>query len=151
MWDDNARPDKDENVDSYERITFQLEQMKQHRYASPDLGTILVHCRYSHLKNSNQLFFSAGCGRTGTLIALYALVEQVEYQMKMRNEKNGERHHEFVDTYYEDSNPINHERVSIFGTVRRIREQRWNLVKLCEQYKYIYAYMKLWLSKNYKK
>ncbi len=33
------------------------------------------------------------------------------------------------------------ERVSVFGVVRRLREQRWNLVKTVDQYKYIYSFL----------
>ena len=33
-----------------------------------------------------------------------------------------------------------HRRLSIFATVRRIREQRWNMVKTADQYKYIYSF-----------
>ena len=35
----------------------------------------------------------------------------------------------YPDPYYENSDGSNKARISIFGAVRRIREQRWNLVK----------------------
>jgi protein tyrosine phosphatase len=44
----------------------------------------------------------------------------------------------YPDDFYVEENNSNKERISIFGTVRRLREQRWNLVKTADQYKYIY-------------
>ena len=84
---------------------------------------------------------SAGCGRTGTLIALYVAIETVEHLMKTR----GDRKDVYPDGYYG-----NEERLSIFGLVRRLREQRWNLVKTVEQYSYLYEFMSLWVKKNFK-
>jgi len=50
---------------------------------------------------------SAGIGRTGTLIAIYNAVESIMYSRKTGTEAS----------------------ISIFGIVRRLREQRWNMVK----------------------
>lgn len=36
-------------------------------------------------------------------------------------------------------------KISIFGTVRRLREQRYNSVSQVDQYRYIYKYMHEWL------
>jgi protein tyrosine phosphatase len=47
----------------------------------------------------------------------------------------------YPDLYYVAEDGSNKERVSIFATVRRLREQRWNLVKTSEQYKYIYHFV----------
>ena len=41
------------------------------------------------------------------------------------------------------------ERVSVFAIVRRLREQRWNLVKNVEQYKYIYSFIREWVKQFY--
>ena len=50
---------------------------------------------------------SAGIGRTGTYIALLLLIESIEYQRQQSGSAL----------------------ISIFGTVRRLREQRWLMVK----------------------
>lgn len=68
---------------------------------------------------------SAGIGRTGTYIALMLLIESINYQMQTLKEAP---------------------RISIFGTVRRLREQRYNTVSQVDQYRYIYKYMHEWLS-----
>jgi protein tyrosine phosphatase len=40
------------------------------------------------------------------------------------------------------------ERVSVFGAVRRVREQRWTLVKNIEQYRYVYGFTAEWVKRN---
>lgn len=40
-------------------------------------------------------------------------------------------------------------RVSVFGAVRKMREQRWNMVKKQVQYIFIYEYIDRWIRKNY--
>ena len=37
-------------------------------------------------------------------------------------------------------------RVSVFGTVRRLREQRLNMVKNQQQYVFLYTYMNMWIK-----
>ena len=39
-------------------------------------------------------------------------------------------------------------RISVFGAVRKIREQRMQMVKLECQYCFIYSYMERWIEKN---
>jgi protein tyrosine phosphatase len=39
-------------------------------------------------------------------------------------------------------------RFSIFATVRRIKEQRFGMVKTQKQYEFLYSYMEHYLSKN---
>ena len=39
-------------------------------------------------------------------------------------------------------------RVSIFGTVRRLREQRCYMVKKQSQYVFLYTYMNLWIKND---
>lgn len=36
--------------------------------------------------------------------------------------------------------------ISIFGVVRRLREQRWSMVKNADQYKFLYNYVSYWVS-----
>ena len=64
---------------------------------------------------------SAGIGRTGTLIALCQMIEAVQ-----------------MTTF----NP----RVSVFGTVRRLREQRWKMVQTKNQYDFLYKFMEEWVK-----
>ena len=35
-------------------------------------------------------------------------------------------------------------RISVFGTVRKLREQRWSMVKNQSQYNFLYSYMNMW-------
>ena len=37
---------------------------------------------------------------------------------------------------------------SVFNTVRKLREQRYNMVNDKEQYKYIYEYVWNWINRN---
>lgn len=37
-------------------------------------------------------------------------------------------------------------RLSIFGTVRKLREQRWSMVKNQQQYNFLYSYMNMWVE-----
>lgn len=39
-------------------------------------------------------------------------------------------------------------KLSIFGTVRRLREQRYNMCKEAEQYYFLYRYMTEWIQRN---
>ena len=70
---------------------------------------------------------SAGIGRTGTTIALAHLITQVWAQ------RNG---------------GINDPKVSIFSTVRRMREQRQGLVQTEDQYEFIYETLLQHLNKH---
>jgi len=44
--------------------------------------------------------------------------------------------------------PVRKARISVFGAVRKMREQRWNMVKKHVQYSFIYEYLEHWLVKN---
>lgn len=39
-------------------------------------------------------------------------------------------------------------RVSVFGCIRKIREQRMNMVKTKDQYAFVYKYVQRWVNKN---
>ena len=43
-------------------------------------------------------------------------------------------------------NSTNNARVSVFGTVRRLREQRWGMVNSLKQYKFMYKFMEDWIT-----
>lgn len=75
---------------------------------------------------------SAGCGRTGTLIGLYSIIQGINYQLENRGKWDFDFTSQHPDAFYLDQDRKHNERVSIFSAVRRIREQRWNLVKNIE-------------------
>lgn len=70
---------------------------------------------------------SAGIGRTGTYIAFMLLIESINFQLDVMKEAP---------------------KISIFGTVRRLREQRYNTVSQVDQYRYIYKFMYEWIQQN---
>ena len=67
---------------------------------------ILVHC-------------SAGIGRTGTFIAICQIQQSVQKLFEL-----------YIKSPSKEVQP----RISVFGTVRKLREQRWNMVKKPSQY-----------------
>ena len=74
---------------------------------------IVVHC-------------SAGIGRTGTVIAIYAIIESIDKLHQSLDELERME----IDESILDAYPLfRRVRVSVFGAVRKMREQRWNMVK----------------------
>jgi len=86
LWPDNKPPT------SYERIKYIIDFIAKRREERPE-SPVIIHC-------------SAGVGRTGTLIAIYTLIEALQHQLKLCDAE-----------------------VSVFGVVRRLREQRWGMVR----------------------
>jgi len=107
-----------------------IKIMKKHR---KNEAPVLVHC-------------SAGIGRTGTLIVIFSILESLEKfdEMKELIEKI-DVSKEILDHYPYWNKP----RISVFGAVRKIREQRWNMVKKPVQYSFIYDYLERWVRKTY--
>ena len=70
---------------------------------------------------------SAGIGRTGTTAALANLMIAISSQI------NSRKSHDEV-------------KFSVFSTVRRLREQRFLMVQMLEQYKFIYSYLNFWMK-----
>ena len=57
---------------------------------------------------------------------------------------------EHIDTSVLSDFPLSRKpRISVFGAVRKMREQRWNMVKKQIQYSFIYDYFERWVRKNY--
>jgi len=83
---------------------------------------IVVHC-------------SAGCGRTGTFIAICNGIVTLEI-LKKCGKLNTESGYSLVP------------RISIFAIVRRLREQRWTMVRTELQYKSIYDFIIFYLQKH---
>lgn len=102
-WPDHGTPELEEEFDSIEFLLGSLESSSDKH--------IVIHC-------------SAGIGRTGTLIALFQLVQTIKILQ-------------------EDA------RLSVFGTVRRLREQRWGMVQTKDQYDFLYRFMEDWINKFY--
>ena len=66
------------------------------------------------------MVFSAGIGRSGTLIAIYNLdIILREYANNLDQGKISIFYSEFLNKIV---------RLSVFGVVRRLREQRWGMV-----------------------
>lgn len=70
------------------------------------------------------LHCSAGIGRTGTLLSLFNLISGILESMRLNEEP----------------------RLSVFGTVRRMREQRMGMVQTKDQYDFLYQFMELWIK-----
>lgn len=86
-----------------------------------------------YLLNSNQdekaiVHCSAGIGRTGTTIALANILLTIGAQAKPGAK---------VDPQF-----------TVFGTVRRLREQRFLMVQMEDQYLFIYQFLLNWLASD---
>ena len=123
-----VKKDEQEEVRTIDHI--QITNWPDHE--SPDLDNdveslnYLVYCMKKRTYPGRKIIVhcSAGCGRSGAIIGLYCMVTALESLVK------------------DEHSP----RVSVFGTVRRLREQRWGMVQTKEQYMFMYKYMEYWIT-----
>jgi protein tyrosine phosphatase len=104
-WPDHGAPEVTDFQIIRKLIDFTQEH---HQRPVDDNSKIVFHC-------------SAGIGRTGTMLAIYNIIESLKI---------------LLDKPSEDES--NGPRISIFGVVRRLREQRYCMVQTSSQYEFIY-------------
>lgn len=92
----------------------------------------MVNLMLEQLEQQNKIVLhcSAGVGRTGTLISLTNLMIILKFY-KDELAKDPKLMEVQEDNF----------KISIFGVVRRLREQRWGMVHTSEQYSYLYKFM----------
>mmetsp|Transcript_15557 Transcript_15557/g.26283 ORF Transcript_15557/g.26283 Transcript_15557/m.26283 type:complete len:99 (-) Transcript_15557:189-485(-) len=78
------------------------------------------------------------------------MVEALKYSLHPLNMKdlfNSQATNTYIDKQYSDI--VEHvARFSIFGSLRKLREQRMLMVQVESQYKFLYYFMQLWVQRN---
>jgi protein tyrosine phosphatase len=77
-----------------------------------------IEKKWNQTKGKILVHCSAGVGRTGVVIAIYNMVTEIKAEGTL----------------------------SVFKTVRLLREQRWGMVANEDQYLFIYQFMEYWIS-----
>jgi protein tyrosine phosphatase len=94
----------------------------------PSMNRMIYNLKkYAKLGGKIVVHCSAGIGRTGTLVGIFNCITTIERQIAQK------------DSDYDAA-------ISIFGTVRRMREQRWGTVQTRQQYEFMYKYLNVWIS-----
>lgn len=146
-------PDKNAPVTEqmYEDIDVLIEQMLAKRQVSERVqamandsepkqaAPMVVHC-------------SAGLGRTGTLCAIYNIIEAIAFSSnrKMFEKLKRQEYYSVIPRRLKENEPpkLSPLRMSIFGCVRKLREQRMKMVTELVQYQFLYKYMARWVDKQ---
>ncbi|CDW79453.1 protein tyrosine phosphatase [Stylonychia lemnae] len=134
-----------------ERFMIHLQYLAWPDYGAPEatdfkiVGQILEYIREYHQKslsnnseNKIVIHCSAGIGRTGTILAIYNI--QLALERLCKNKE--------LLLHSGQYNSLSQPRISVFGVVRRLREQRYCMVQVLSQYEFIYEYIDQWLSQT---
>ena len=113
-WPDHSVPNSEIY---YSLINTVLTEIDYYKYNLESKEPIVVHC-------------SAGIGRTGTLISLYNLYDQINRQIRIIKKEREKDANYSCKIYF-----------SIFNQVRKLREQRYMSVTDGCQYNMIYSYL----------
>ena len=95
---------------------------------------------------------SAGIGRTGTLIAIYNLQQSVKKLIDYIKKSKWPliepifSNPSFLSVFAAKDAFAQKPKLSVFGVVRRLREQRYLMVQTQSQYEFIYEYILQWLE-----
>lgn len=133
-WPDHGAPDESDNK-IIAKILDYMREYHQRSQASKNANKLVVHC-------------SAGIGRSGTIIAIFNIQLALEALHKNRQSLvASDKLKDLSGKLCEIVNSLDEERevveprVSVFGVVRRLREQRYCMVQVQTQYEFIYEYI----------
>eukprot|EP00357_Protocruzia_adherens_P027720 CAMPEP_0115046564 /NCGR_PEP_ID=MMETSP0216-20121206/48815_1 /TAXON_ID=223996 /ORGANISM="Protocruzia adherens, Strain Boccale" /LENGTH=352 /DNA_ID=CAMNT_0002429651 /DNA_START=38 /DNA_END=1096 /DNA_ORIENTATION=- len=124
-WPDQGAPDESQ----FPIISKMVERIIAYVKENPE-SKIIVHC-------------SAGVGRTGSIITIYNNISAIQYLLQ-NYEGTYSPYARVSDKFEFKRTP----RVSIFGNVRRLREQRWGMVQTEVQYEFLYRFLDYWIQEN---
>ena len=108
-WPDYGVPEEDDHLINLVKQVRYIIQSDKNKISKREKFMVLAHC-------------SAGVGRTGTFIAMYQLMDQIE---------------EMFQTKYKQCDDKNRY-IDIFNTVLFLRSKRVEMVQSWAQYRYLY-------------
>ena len=112
QWPDHSTPNIQNYVMLFSQMFRFIDEGRELKKNNIQIGPILIHC-------------SAGIGRTGVFITLYALCKEIDNQLKSQ-----------------DSDCII---FSVFNFVRKLKEMRLFSVENINQYNFIYKFLEEYL------